>query len=150
LVALAASGAWTSASTQDGIEIGLLQCSVLEPVEPESGGAAGQTRRVSCAFRPKNGAEETYVGKVQVANRSLGWKGTLLWSVNAPPESLAVPGLLRQSYAADPRTPAGQIPRMIGEQNSGVVLQTMSDVKEGSSSAGSVLGVQLDLTATIG
>jgi len=159
LAALGAGGAWSPAGPQDKVEVGFLQCSVFGPVEAEPGeaAAAAQTRRVSCAFELKSGAEETYVGKVQVANPSLDWKRTLLWSVKAPSEGLAVPGLLNQSYAADPRTPAGQIPDMIGELHSGVVLQTMSDPKEGSSGARerspaafTVLGVQLELRTTAG
>jgi hypothetical protein len=80
-----------------------------------------------------------------------------LWSVKAPPESLGAPGFLKQSYAADAKTPAGQIPDLIGEANSGIVLQTLSDTKEGSSGTGeklpapfTVLGVQLELKTTAG
>ena len=159
LAALVAGASWASANPQERIEVGLLQCSVFEPREAESGeaGVAAQTRPVSCAFSLSGGAKETYVGKVQVANPSLEWKRTLLWSVRAPPESLAAPGFLKQSYAADAKTPAGQIPDLIGEVNSGIVLQTMSDTKEGSSGAGdkspapfTVLGVQLELKTTAG
>jgi hypothetical protein len=159
MVALAAAGASASASPQERTEVGLLRCNIFEPVEtePADAGTAAQTRHVACAFRLKNGAEETYAGKVQVANPSLEWKRTLWWSVRAPPGTPIVPGLLKQSYVADSRTPAGQIPDMIGELSSGVVLQTMSDVKEGSTSAAErspaafiVLGVQLDLRTTDG
>jgi hypothetical protein len=71
---------------------------------------------------------------------------------------LAPPGFLQQSYSADPKTPAGQIPEMIGDANSGIVLHSMVDKKEGSASARNeypaigitVLEVELKLDSTTG
>ena len=59
---------------------------------------------------------------------------TLLWLVKAPSMMSTPPGFLQQSYASDPKTPAGQIPDMIGQANAGIVLQSMADKKEGSTS----------------
>ena len=40
------------------------------------------------------------------------------------------PGLLQQSYAADAKAPANEIPALIGEVNSDIVLQSMADKDE--------------------
>src|SRR5262245_31057449 len=84
LVALAAGVAWTSASAQERIEVGVLRCNILDPIEAESGAAGAQARDASCVFKLESGTQETYAGKVQVANPSLQWKRTLLWTVKAP------------------------------------------------------------------
>jgi hypothetical protein len=157
---MAAVCAWSSATAQQNVEIGLLACNLAEPVDGEGGGAsaAAQVRHILCAFKRKDGTEETYTGKAQVANLPAEKKGTLLWLVRAPPTMPAPPGVLQQSYSGEPKTPAGQVPDMIGGANSGIVLQSMADKKEGS--AGSrdkspplditVLEVELKLKSTTG
>ncbi|MBO0762975.1 MAG: DUF992 domain-containing protein [Hyphomicrobiaceae bacterium] len=154
---LAAGLAWSVAAADQTVEAGLLSCHVSDPVEAE-GGDTGQVRRLLCDFKPKNGAEETYTGKVQVAARSPEEKRTLLWMVKMTSAQPWPPGFLQQSYAADPKTPAGQIPDLIGQVNAGIVLQSMTERKEGSASAGekspaaafAVLGAELNLKSTTG
>lgn len=159
LVALVAAGcAWSSATALQNVEIGHLACTVAEPVDVGKGdaGIAAQARHVLCAFRPKSGVEETYTGIAQLVNLSGSEKRTLLWSVKAASATPAPPGFLQQRYAADPKAPTGQIPDLIGEVNSGIVLQSMHDRKEGSAAeksppaAFTVLGVELKLKSAAG
>jgi hypothetical protein len=64
--------------------------------------------------------------------------------------------LLQQTYAPDAKAPADQIQAMIGEANSDVVLHSMADKNEGSTSASekspagdfAILGVELKLKVT--
>lgn len=160
LAALVAAGcAWNATAAQENVEVGLLTCSLAEPTDAETGSEAtgASARRILCAFKLNNGAEETYAGKVQVVNLPATDKTTLLWRVKAPPATSAEPGFLEQSYAADPRTPANQIPDLVGERNF-VVLQSMADKEEGSAGAKeralapsvTVLGVELKLKSTTG
>lgn len=154
--AVLAGWVWSAVAADQAVEAGLLSCHVSAPVEAEAG-EAGQVRLVLCDFKLKNGAEETYTGRVQVANTSTEEKRTLLWMVKAPSAPWP-PGFLQQTYAADPKTPAGQIPDLIGQVNGGIVLQSMTERKEGSASAGdkspaaafAVLGAELKLKSTSG
>lgn len=161
LAALMVAGcAWSATAAQENIELGLLACTLSEPTEVETDSPASGTaaRQVVCAFKLKNGVEETYVGKLQVINLSAAEKITLLWRVKAPQGMPAAPGLLEQSYAADPRTPANQIPDLVGQANSGTILHSMADKKEGSAGAKersladgvAVLGMELKLRSTTG
>jgi hypothetical protein len=157
---VAACCAWVSAGAQQNVEVGLLSCNVSGQVEADTGHvtAVAPSRQVQCAFTAKNGAEETYMGEVQVANPTIGGQRTLLWSVKAPSATPVPPGFLQQTYAADPKTPAGQVPDIIGQVNSSVILQSMTEKKEGSASAGekappvgfAVLGLELKLKSTSG
>ena len=159
-VVVAAVCAWGSATAQQSAEIGLLVCNLSGAVDAEGGGAATatQARHILCAFKLNNGVEEIYTGKAQVLNLPAEEKSTLLWLVKAPSATPAPPGILQQSYSGDPKTPTGQIPDMIGETNSGIVLHSMADKKEGivSASDGSpalgitVLEVELKLKSTTG
>jgi hypothetical protein len=84
-----------------------------------------------CTFKLKNSAEETYVGEVQVLNLSAAEKATLLWRVKVSRTTPPAPGILEQKYAADPGTPANQMPDLIGDTNSSIVLQSMADPEGG-------------------
>jgi hypothetical protein len=114
------------------VEVGVLTCSLFESGRAESG-VEVQERDILCGFRLKSGAEETYTGKLRGVGVSGKHKGTLLWLVKAPPTVIpSPPGLLQQSYAADAKAPADEIPALIGEVNSDIVLQSMSDKDEES------------------
>lgn len=160
---LVAGCVWGVAAAEDTVEAGLLTCHVSDPVEANTGepgdaGSTGQVRLVLCDFKPNGGAGETYTGRMQVANTSREEKRTLLWLVKAPSGTPWPPGFLQQSYAADPKTPAGQVPDLIGQANADIVLQSMIERKEGSASAGdrspaavfSVLAAELKLKSTSG
>jgi hypothetical protein len=132
---LAAGCAWSAAAAEQAVEAGLLTCHVSAPVEAEAGDA-GQTRLVLCDFKPKDGAHETYTGRVQVASTSTEEKRTLLWLVKAPSAPPWPPGFLQQSYAADPKTPAGQVPDLIGQANAGICSSPWPSGRRAASARG--------------
>lgn len=156
---IAATSAWAVTAAEEGVQVGLLACSLTDQSNSEAdGAAAAATRQALCAFKPQNGAQETYVGKIQVVNLSVKETVTFVWRVKVPPMTPASPGFLEQNYAADPRTPANQMPDLIGQANSSIVLQSMADRKEGSASAKEksptdgvgVMGIDLNLKSTTG
>ena len=126
--------AWNTAVAQQKmtVEVGVLTCSLFGSGPAETGaGVEVQERDILCSFRLKSGAEETYTGKLRGVGVSGEYKGTLLWLVRAPPTVMpSPPGLLQQSYAADAKAPADEIPALIGEVNSDIVLQSMADKDE--------------------
>jgi Protein of unknown function (DUF992) len=142
------------------VDLGVLACSFEIPRANEGNAPSteGQTREVLCSFKPRNGAEETYVGIVRVMSLSSAKATTALWTVRGSAGTQLVPGLLQQSYEIDQTAAADQSPLMIGETNSGIVLRSMADKQEGSVSAGErsppigfvVLGIELTLASTTG
>jgi hypothetical protein len=128
--------AWSTAAAQQKmtVEVGVLTCSLFESGRVETGaGVDVQERDILCGFRLKSGAEETYSGKLRGVGLSDKYKGTLLWLVKAPPTLMpSPPGLLQQSYAADAKALADEIPALIGEVNSDIILQSMGDKDEES------------------
>jgi hypothetical protein len=140
------------------VEVGVLACSLSRSGEARGVDAAILVD-ILCTFKLISGAEETYTGRVLGIRVTAEQKGTLLWLVKAPYAATPpAPGLLQQSYAPDAKAPADQIPAMIGEANSDVVLHSMADKNEGSTSASekspagdfAILGVELKLKATAG
>jgi Protein of unknown function (DUF992) len=114
------------------VEVGVLTCSLFETGRAETGAVVEvQERDILCSFRLKSGAEETYTGELRGVGVSGKYKRTLLWLVKAPPTVMpSPPGLLQQRYAADAKAPADEIPALIGEVNSDIVLQSMADKDE--------------------
>jgi hypothetical protein len=74
-------------------------------------------------------AEETYTGSLNSisAGRTLPENMALLWMVRAPVGIIATPGLLEQTYAADPAAPPRHIAPLAGERNNDIALHTMSE-----------------------
>jgi hypothetical protein len=122
------------------IEIGVLSCTlgrVIDAQVSDKAPGASETREMLCAFSPaKNGPEEAYAGALKSINAAgpLPENATMLWMVRAPMGTQPSPGLLQQSYSADSTTPRGQTPPLVGEQNSEIILHTMSDKEEGGAS----------------
>jgi len=154
---IGATYAWTATAAQERVELGLLACTLAEQSSSETDGSAAGAQAL-CTFKPKNGAQESYLGNIQLVKPLAMGKVTLLWRVKVPAATTGGPGFLEQKYAADPKTPASQIPDLVGEPNSSVVLQSMADrkvgsagAKEGSSADGiAVLRVELKLKSTTG
>jgi uncharacterized protein DUF992 len=150
---IAATYAWAVAAAPGGVRVGLLACTLAQQADAPADGSA---RQALCAFRPKKGAPETYVGSVQGVKSSASV--TLLWRVTLPPAMSVAPGFLEQHYAADPRTPAEHMPDLVGLTNSSVVLESMADKKVGSASSKNrslaksiaVLRIELKLKSTTG
>jgi hypothetical protein len=155
--------AWNSAMAQQktAVEVGVLACGFSQsgPVETGRAGVEVQVRDLLCVFKMRSGAEETYTGKLLGVNLTAEYKGTILWLVKAPSAAThPAPGLLQQSYASDAKTPAEQIPALIGDANSDIVLQSMGDGNKGDVGAPGksptgdfvILAVELKLKSTAG
>jgi hypothetical protein len=134
LTALMLAHGMVSASAQQArVDIGLLTCGLTKSDEAQRGAGAAllrQTRELLCAFRPKNGApEEIYTGTLQSVGveKELSEKGTMIWIVKGPRQSMGSPGVLQQVYAADLAANPSHSPPLIGETNVWVALQTLAD-----------------------
>jgi hypothetical protein len=164
LAALAVIGcAWLPALAQQktAFEVGVLACSFSQsgPAEAGRAGVEVQVHDLLCVFKLRNGAEETYTGTLLGVRFAAEYKSALLWLVKAPSTATPpAPGLLQQSYAPDAKAPAEQIPALIGDANSDIVLQFMRDDDKGNVAAlektpagdFAILGVELKLKSTAG
>src|SRR5215472_16977573 len=125
--------AFSSALAQEArVNIGLLICGLGEDAEAESGGDAmtRETNKMLCVFRPSNsGPEEVYAGAFQTIGRGqdLSQDRAMIWVVKASPATQRSTGLLQQLYSADRSAPPPHPPPLIGETNSEIVLQTLTD-----------------------
>jgi hypothetical protein len=114
-------------------DIGILTCDLAESAETPSGVEASrkpQTRDIVCAFRPStSGPEETYSGILQsVLDEPPPFgRHAMIWIVKGLASTENSPGLLQQTYAVDLMAPAGHPPALIGESNSSITLQPMTD-----------------------
>jgi len=159
LTVLATFGLAGSAAA-DQVDIGVLTCTMAEGGDAPAANAtaAASERDIVCSFQLKNGGDETYVGRVQGVSLSGDGKAALLWTVSGAVATQSGPGLLQQTYAADPAAPKDQTPALIGDLNSEIILQSMADKKEGESSQSEkspasgfvVIRVELKLKATAG
>ena len=138
------------------VEIGILTCMLEEPSNaPDITGpvSESQVRDALCIFKPKKGTEESYDGTVQGVSLSPDKRTTAIWIVKTDTLMPSVPGLLQQGYALDRGTSADQLAPLIGETNSRIILQSMTDKQEGSASASQkppptgyvIIGIQLTL-----
>ena len=122
------------------IHLGILSCSVGRQLDIPSmpdAAAASEAREMTCSFKPaKNGPEEGYSAVVRSVSAmgKLSERMTMLWAVRAPLGTEVRPGLLQQSYAADPAASAAQESPLTGEKNADISLQPMTDKEPGSAS----------------
>ena len=140
--------------------IGVLTCTLAEAeaAAPSDAPIVGQKRDALCTFKAKSGLEETYAAKFQGVSALPGRNKALMWVVKSVSGSVTHPGMLQQSYAADPAKPTDQKTPIIGEANADIQLQTMADESEGSASLSEkppptgfvVLGLELRLTSSAG
>ena len=120
--------------------LGVLSCTLERTIEstgPDQKTATNEAREMVCFFLPgTNGPREAYSGEVRsisVAGK-LPDRFTLLWVVKGPLRTLPPAGMLQQSYAVDEATPAGQVPPLVGDQNTNIILHAMADKLEGNAS----------------
>src|SRR5262249_32649895 len=127
--------AFSSALAQEArVDIGLLICGLGEGTEAESGGDAmtRETSKMLCIFRPSNsGPQEVYGGAFQTIGQDQQPSHDLaiIWIVKGSPGMHQSAALLQQVYAADRSAPSPHPPPLIGETNSGIVLQTLADAQ---------------------
>jgi len=155
------------AAQQSQLEIGVLTCSLAESEDANSAGdktSGTDVRRIVCVFRPANsGPEEVYQGAVQIIGQDhdLLAGRAIIWIVKGAPTTMRSPGMLQQTYAADASAAPDHAPPLIGETNSSIILQAMTDTppladkKRGPQSAhrrpsapGTIALVTLTLTST--
>ncbi len=141
------------------VTLGVLTCTLAESGSPAGdAAAASQKRDALCTFKAKGGMEETYAGKFQGVSPSPGRNKALMWVVKGASAGSTQPGMLAQTYAADPGKPSDQKAPIIGEAHPDIQLHTMADEAEGSASLSEkpppkgfiVIGLQLTLTASAG
>lgn len=145
------------------IEIGVLSCTGGQTIHAQVStmtSGAGDAREMICSFKPhRNGAEETYSAVMTNISSAgpLSEKLTMLWVVRAPVGTQSMPCLLRQSFAADVATPAGQAAPLVGARNDAISLQPMNDKQEGSAAKEKrapsefvVTGIELVLKIAVG
>jgi hypothetical protein len=160
VAAVVVLGAWCLGPARAGADVtlGVLTCTLAESGTPAGdAAAASQKRDALCTFKAKGGVEETYAGKFHGVNPSPGRNKAMIWVVKGASAG-AHPGMLAQTYAADPGKPSDQKTPIIGEAHPDIQLHTMADEAEGSASLSEkpppkgfiVIGVQLTLTASAG
>jgi len=109
-------------------ELGTLTCSLASetqrtPSEPAQG------REALCQFRVGDrGAEETYVGTLQIIGQDTVPSGrqTIMLIVKAPISKTAASGLLQQTYSAVAPVMVGKQAPLVGENDGSIVLQPAS------------------------
>jgi hypothetical protein len=124
--------AFSSASALEArVDIGLLICGLGEGAEGGGDAVTREPNKMPCVFRPSNnGPEEVYAGAFQtIGNQELSHDRAMIWVVTskAPPAKQRSTGLLQQLYSADRSAPPPHQPPLIGETNSEIVLQTLTD-----------------------
>jgi hypothetical protein len=149
--------ATSSVVAETRTEIGVLTCALAEPNALSESATTQSARNVLCWFRPfRNGPEETYRGTVAGAGqeRELFKRHVMIWLVRAQPTTQSSPGLLQQSYAADPGAPLGYAPSLIGEARPALVLEPLAEqeppVLNNKALLDAIIGVELILISSVG
>lgn len=87
-----------TASAQEGVELGLLDC----VIEGGTGFIIGSTKDISCTFKPADSANapETYFGVVRKYGLDIGTTGAVFmqWVVISPVANKYAPGALAGDY----------------------------------------------------
>jgi Protein of unknown function (DUF992) len=127
-------------SSDEHTELGVLSCTLAQAIDSTGSDqktGASETREMVCFFLPgTNGPQEAYAGTVRSISvvGKLPDRFTLLWVVKGPLGTLPSAGLLQQSYVVDEATPAGQVPPLVGERNTKIILHSMAEKREGIAS----------------
>ncbi len=135
-----------AASEADGQQTGLthlgfLTCSLAVASAAQDANTPGplrQTREMLCAFRPGDeGPEETYFGTFQSISQDQRdvESAVMIWKVKGAKSMLGTPGLLQQLYSIDAGAAPGRATPLIGETNSSVMLEAMTEDRDEHSNA---------------
>jgi hypothetical protein len=127
--------AYSSASAQEArVDIGLLICGLGESAESGGDALTRETNKMLCVFRPSNnGPEEVYACAFQtIGSQELSHDRAMIWVVKASLATQRSTGFLQQLYSADRSAPPPHPPPLIGETNSEIVLQTLTDPRVGN------------------
>lgn len=122
------------------VDVGFLTCTLSESADTQASAEAapgGQSRDMVCSYKlVRGGGEEVYLGTVQGvgdAQRLFSTK-VVMWAVRTTGKVDLSPGLLEQTYTAEPTGPKpAQPPPLIGDTNKSVILQSLAETKIGAS-----------------
>jgi hypothetical protein len=113
--------------------LGFLTCSLAATPAPPEASAPGplrQTREMLCAFKPgDDGPEETYSGTFQSISQDQrdAESPVMIWNVKGTGSMLGTPGFLQQLYSIDAGAAPGRVTPLVGESNSSVMLEAMTE-----------------------
>jgi hypothetical protein len=139
LLAVAASQAGAQEFKQT--HLGFLTCSLAVASDVQDANTPGplrQTRDMLCAFKPSDeGPEETYSGTFQSISQDQRDvdNAVMIWKVKGARSMLGTPGLLQQLYSIDTGAAPGRATPLVGETNSSVMLEAMTEDRDGQSNA---------------
>lgn len=150
-VSVMAAGASPAAMQTD---VGVLTCTLAEHGEKDTN-PDSQSRAMHCAFKPKGGPEEVYLGEIKKvgSQTELSGKLVLIWAVLGPSDRKLKPAVLQQTFvgdtAGDGLTPKGKPPKqLIGERDKAYALQPITDESAKDTPAGSVTVIELRIKST--
>jgi Protein of unknown function (DUF992) len=137
-----AVAATEAAGQQTGLtHLGYLTCSLAVASDVQDANTPGplrQTRDMLCAFKPSDeGPEETYFGTFHSISQDLRdvESAVMIWNVRGARSMLGTPGLLQQLYSIDAGAAPGRATPLVGETNSSVLLEAMTEDRDGQSNA---------------
>jgi hypothetical protein len=113
--------------------LGFLTCSLAVASNAPDANAPGplrQTREMLCAFKPgDDGPEETYSGTFQSIGQDQrrAEDAVMMWNVKGTSSMLGTPGFLQQLYSIDTGAAPGRATPLVGETNSSVMLEAMTE-----------------------
>ena len=142
LAMLFAAGALETHGEQTMLtHLGFLTCSLAVTSDAPGASAPGplrQTREMLCAFKPgDDGPEETYSGTFQSISQDQrdGESPVMIWNVKGTGSMLGTPGFLQQLYSIDAGAAPGRVTPLVGESNSSVMLEAMTEEGDQRSAA---------------
>jgi Protein of unknown function (DUF992) len=142
LAMLFAAGAAETYGEQSALtHLGFLTCSLAARSNAPDANAPGplqQRREMLCAFKPgDDGPEETYSGTFQSISQDQrdAESPVMIWNVKGTSSMLGTPGFLQQLYSVDAGAAPGRATPLVGESNSSVMLEAMTEDGDQHSSA---------------
>jgi hypothetical protein len=134
LAMLFAAAASETHSEQTALtHLGFLTCSLAVTSNAPDTNAPGplrQTREMLCAFKPGDDRpEETYSGTFQSISQDQrdAESPVMIWNVKGTSSMLGTPGFLQQLYSIDAGAAPGRVTPLVGESNSSVMLEAMTE-----------------------
>ena len=134
LATLFAAGALETHGEQTVLtHLGFLTCSLAVASNGPDANVPGplrQTREMLCAFKPgDDGPEETYSGTFQSISQDQrdAESPVMIWNVKGTGSMLGTPGFLQQLYSVDAGAAPGRVTPLVGETNSSVMLEAMTE-----------------------
>ena len=146
LLALPASAAMQT-------DVGILTCTLAEHGEKDTN-PDSQTRAIHCAFKPKGGPEEVYVGEIKKvgSQTALSGKLVLIWAVMGPSDRKLKPAVLEQTFVGQAAMDSGDNPKapkmLVGETDNAYGLQPITNDGHEPNANDSITVVALRIKST--